>query len=82
MEVCSRAVPGDGDVVAAYFFRFVVQGLRDIAEEVDEEFHSLLAVRGGEAGVLDAGGVVCDGGRDAAFRSAVAGKVDGASGWR
>ena len=59
-----------------------MQGLRDVAEEVDEELHGLLAVRGREAVVVDALGVVCNGGDDAALRGAVAGEIDGARGWR
>lgn len=82
MKVCVLAIPGDGDIVAAYFFSFIVEGLRDVAEEVDEEFHGLLAVCGREAFVVDTGGVVCDCGDDAAGRIAVAGKIDGARGWR
>ena len=59
-----------------------MEGLRDVTEEVDEEFHGLLAVRGREAIVVDALGVVCDCGDDAARGIAIAGKIDGARGWR
>ena len=38
MEVCFRTVPRDRDVVAADLEGLVVQRLRDVAEEVDEEF--------------------------------------------
>ena len=46
VKICSLAVPGDRDIIAAYQFGFIVEGLRDVAEEVDEEFHGLLPVCG------------------------------------
>ena len=38
MQVRGFAVEGDGDLVAAAVEAFVVQGLVDVADEVDEEF--------------------------------------------
>ena len=35
MQVCGVAVPGNGYVVAAYGFGFVVERLRYVAEEMD-----------------------------------------------
>ena len=58
-----------------------MQRLRDVAEEVDEEFQGFGLFGGGEGGVLDAGGVVGDGADDTACGAAVAGEGDGAGGW-
>ena len=77
VEVGRRPVPGDGDVVPADLFRFVVERLGDVAEEMDDELHRHLAVRRGEFGVLHARGVVCNGRDAAALGGAVAGEVDG-----
>ena len=41
MQVCGFAVKGDGNLVAAAVEAFVVQGLVDIADEVDEEFQGV-----------------------------------------
>ena len=82
MKVGGGAIPCDVDIVAADELGFVVQGLRDVTQEVNEELQGLLAVRGREALVVDALGVVCDGGDDAALGGAVAGQIDGARGWR
>ena len=57
VEICLLAVERDVDVVAADFFGFVVERLRYVAEEVDEELEGLLGVGGGEAAVLDALGL-------------------------
>lgn len=81
MQVCGFAVPGHGNLVTAEGEGFVVQGLRDVAEEVDEELEGFFFVGGGQAAVLDALGVVCDGGDDAACGAAVAGEVDAAGAW-
>lgn len=58
-----------------------MQGLRDVAEEVDQEFERLFVVGGGLLGVLEARGVVCDGADDAAGGWAVAGQSYGAGAW-
>jgi hypothetical protein len=59
-----------------------VQRLRDVAEEMHEEAHGLGDVRGAEAAVAGALGVVCDGGDGAAGGAAVACVVDAAGCWR
>lgn len=82
MEVRGDAVPGDFDVVAADELGFVVQRLRDVAEEVDQELERLFVVGGRLLGVLKARGVVCDGADDAAGGWAVAGQSYGAGTWR
>ena len=55
MEVGRCAGEGDVDFVAAEVEILVVQGLVDVADEVDEEHEGLVDLRGGELGVLDAG---------------------------
>lgn len=82
MEVGFFPVPGDEDVIAAYFFGFGVQRLGDVADEVDQEFEGFVLCGSGEGAVLDTGGVVGDGTDDAALSAAVAGEGDGAGGWR
>ena len=58
VQVRSFSIPRDGDVVAADFLGFVVQGLGNVAHEMDDEFRGFFSVFGAEAAVLDAGGVV------------------------
>ena len=41
VQVCGCAVEGYGDAVAAAVEAFVVQGLVDVADEVDEEFEGV-----------------------------------------
>ena len=75
VEVGGGTGPGHFDGVAADGFGFVVQGLRDVAQEVDEELQGIRV-----AGLGDDLGVVLDGADDAAAFAAVAGQVDGAGG--
>lgn len=51
VQVCGGAIPEDGDVVAAEKLGFGVQGLGDVAEEVDYEFEGLFFGGGGGGGV-------------------------------
>jgi len=80
MQVRRRPIPRDRNTVAADLLGLVVQRLRDVADEVDEELEGFFVVGGGEAAVVDALGVVCYGGDDAAGCAAVAGVGDGAGG--
>ena len=68
VQVGGGAGPGDFDAVAADFLGFVVQGLRDVTEEMDQEFQGVDVV-----GLLHELRVVVDGGDDAAAFAAVAG---------
>lgn len=61
VQVCLGAVEGDGDGVTAEVESFVVQGLVDVADEVDEEFEGFEDLFGGKGGGLDARGL-CEGG--------------------
>lgn len=71
VEVVRVALVLDGDAVCPLLVRLVVQGLRDVPGEVDQELEGLCNVRGGEAGVADPLGVVGDGGDGAARRAAI-----------
>ena len=82
MQIRRCPIPRNLDIVPAYFLRFIVQGLRDVAEEMDEEFEGLFFVGGAEGRVLDALGVVGYRAHDAAACAAVAGGGDGAGRWR
>ena len=50
-------LPRNRNLVAAHGFRLVVQRLRDVADEMDQELEGLLAVREGAAAVVDALGL-------------------------
>ncbi|KAB8336907.1 hypothetical protein FH972_021214 [Carpinus fangiana] len=77
VQVGRGAVEGDGDVVAADLVRLVVQRLRHVAQEVDEELQRLLLVGRGQAAVLHAlERGVCNGAHDAAAGAAVTVEVD------
>lgn len=84
VQVPVRAVEGYVYLVATDRDGFVVQGLRDVADEVDEPAEGVVELFGGELGrLLDALGVVGDGGDDATFFGrAVAVVVDVAGGRR
>ena len=55
VQVRGALVEGDVDFVAAEVERFVVEGLVDVAGEVDYEFEGVLDLGLGEGGFLDAG---------------------------
>ena len=74
-------VPCYGNVIAANFVLFVMEGLGDVAEEVDYEFEILFAICGAVTPVVDALGVVCYSAHDAARGAAVAGVVYAAGCW-
>lgn len=57
MEICVRALPQHGNLVAADCFGLGVQRLSDIADEVDEEFERLLPVGDAVSSVVDALGL-------------------------
>jgi hypothetical protein len=68
VQVPVGAVEGRVDRVASDRDGFVVQGLGDVADEVDQPAESVVELFGGQLRrLLDALGVVCDGGDDAAF---------------
>ena len=60
-------VKADVDIIAAASLIFGVEGLMDVADEVDEEFEGFVVCRGRQIGVEGAGGHVCYCGYDAAF---------------
>ena len=66
MQVCVLPIKQYGDLVPAAIDVFGVQGLMDVADEVQHEAKTLAAGPFGERGVEDTGGVVGDGGNDAA----------------
>lgn len=76
VQVVRVAVKGDLDVVAADLVGLVVEGLGDVAEEVDEELERLVDVGLAQAGVADALRVVGNGGDGTALAAAVALVVD------
>lgn len=80
VQVQLGALPEDVYAVASPGDVLVVQGLVDVADEVDDELGGLGAQPDGHGGVEDLGGVVLDGGDDAALLLAVAVQVDGAAG--
>ena len=80
MQVGSGTIPSDGDVVAANFFSLIVQWLRDVTEEVDNELKSLLAIRLAVAVVIDNFRVVGYGCDRAAAGTAISAQVHGARG--
>ena len=55
VQVRGGAVEGHGDAVAAYLEVLVVEGLVDVADEVDEEFKGLGGLVAGEGGLFKAG---------------------------
>ena len=57
MQVGWVPLPGHGDLVATEGLGFVVQRLRDVADEVDQELEGLFAVGEGAATVVDALGL-------------------------
>ena len=57
MQIRRLSLPRHGDLVPAQGFRLVVQRLRDVADEMDQELEGLLAVREGAAAVVDALGL-------------------------
>lgn len=57
MEVGLNAVEEDGNAVSAALASFGMEGLVNIADEVDEEFEGFVLLIWGEAGVADAGGL-------------------------
>ena len=57
MQICRLSLPGHGDLVAAQSFSLVVQWLRDVADEVDQELECLLAIGEGATTVIDALGL-------------------------
>jgi hypothetical protein len=68
VQVPVGAVEGRVDRVASDRDGFVVQGLGDVAYEVDQPAKSVVELFGGQLRrLLHALGVVCDGGDDAAF---------------
>ena len=68
MQVPEGAVEGRVDLVASDRDGFVVERLGDVAHEVDDPAESVVELFGGQLRrFLDALGVVCDGGDDAAF---------------
>lgn len=54
MEVCIFTIECDFDRISSDLDCLVVQRLRDVAEEVDEELEGFFAVFGREAAILDA----------------------------
>lgn len=79
VQVELGAGPADVDAVAAAGDVLDVQGLVDVADEVDDELGGLGAQPGRQLRVEDLRGVVLDGGDDAALVLAVAVHVDGAA---
>ena len=59
MEIGLCAFPCYSDVVASECLGFVVKGLSNVTEEVDEEFKSLLSVCGGITLVIYSLGLKC-----------------------
>lgn len=66
VEVGVLAVVGDVDAVAPGLELLAVQGLANVADEVDDHLGGNLAVRRAELGVEHAARVVGDGAHDAA----------------
>ena len=57
VQVRRLPLPCNGNLVAAQGFRLVVQRLRDVSDEMDQELEGLLAVCEGAAAVVDALGL-------------------------
>jgi hypothetical protein len=76
MQICPGAVECDVNQVAADFEVLDVQRLVDVADEVDHPLERLLLLGQADGRGDSAGGVVGDGGYDAAFFGAVALVVD------
>ena len=53
VQVGGCAVPGDGNLVAAKLFGFVMQRLGDVAEEMNQEFEGFFTVLEGITAVVD-----------------------------
>ena len=78
MQVGGCAIPGDLDIITSDLFCLIVQGLRNVAEEMYEELECLLRVLCRESPILDSLRIVGNGPDDTAPGPAIARQVDAA----